>query len=62
MKKQLTSFGALLVEVGICFAIIHWIWGDEMLYFFVPASVIALLFRITLLLETIVDRESESKG
>lgn len=54
MQLKFTEFGSLLIEVVIAFALIHWIWGDELLKYMVVSVVVAMLARIMFLLEKVV--------
>jgi len=56
MRAHLTSFPALLIEVAIALGLVYWIWNVELMVFVVTAAVVALLYKIMLLLEVIVSR------
>ena len=60
MRAHLTSFPALLIEVAIALGLGYWIWNVEAMVFAVASAVVALLYKIMLLLEETVSRSSTS--
>lgn len=51
MRAHLTSFPAVIIEVAIALGLAYWIWNIEAVAFVVAVAVVALLYRIMLLLE-----------
>lgn len=56
MRAHLTSFPALVIEITIALVVSYWLWNIQVMVIGVTAAVVALLYRIMILLEAIVSR------
>ena len=56
MRAKLTSFPALVVEVAVALGLVYWAGTVEIVVFVVAVTVVALLYKIMLLLDAIVSR------
>jgi hypothetical protein len=56
MRAKLTSFTALVVEVAVALGLVYWAGTVEIVVFVVAVTVVALLYKIMLLLDAIVSR------
>jgi hypothetical protein len=62
MREKFASFPALVIEVAVALYLIYWWLGEfRIVVVLIGVVVIAVLYRIMLLLETIVSRTGEDR-